>query len=394
MLMDKISSKLSEQIEKSVLLHTLDVQRVLIHSDTPACRQQLLKRNMKIICELPLIHAFVVELPLRSVPVLATKGFVRYIEHDARVKINLNTANTTIGANLVKGQGYTGKGITIAAIDTGLYPHDDFLYPENRITYFLDLVNSRTEPYDDNGHGTFCMGCAGGSGYASDGQYQGIAPKANLIMIKALDESGGGSISDVLKAMQWVADNKDKYRIRILSMSLGVEANDFDPRMDTLSRAAEALWRMGVVVVAAAGNSGPRSGTINSPGTALPIITVGAVDDRSADMDIAEFSSRGTETLKKPDLVAPGVEVIAPEADTKYRGGQRGKSSYVAMSGTSVSTPIVSGAVALILEKSPDLTPDQVKELIVGNCTDLHENARAQGAGVMRVDHAINKITN
>ena len=391
--MDKISTKLAEQIEKSMVLHTLDVQRVVLHTATNGCRQQLLKRKLNIICELPLIQAYVVELPLRTVPVLATKGFVRYIEHDAQVKINLDTANNTVGAGTVKKQGYTGNGVTVAVIDTGLYPHDDFVLPQNRITYFLDLVNDRPDPYDDNGHGTFCAGCIAGSGYASEGQYEGIAPQANLIMIKALDENGGGSISDVLRAMQWVADNQEKYKIRVLSMSLGIEASDFDPRQNTLSQAAEALWRRGIVVVAAAGNSGPKKGTINSPGTAPSVITVGAVNDRNESMDIAKFSSRGTESMKKPDLVAPGVEVTAAEADTSYKKGDRKKNGYVTLSGTSVATPIVAGAIALMLEKNPQLTPDQVKQLLLKSCVSLQTDVQSQGAGVMHVDKAVEQET-
>ena len=372
---------------------------IILHSDVECsgqCRNILKNMGIKIKYELPLIDSYCVEVPYNKLTDLAALRHVKYLGADVVVKSQMNIASQEVKARTVNNSGYTGKGIGIAIIDTGLYPHRDFLKPNNRIKAFKDFANKKLLPYDDNGHGSFVAGVAAGSGYVSRGKYQGIAPGADIIAIKALDRRGSGHTSDILAALQWVADHYEKYNIRVLSLSLGTEAKRISG-IDAMVRAAEALWDKGIVVVAAAGNSGPESRTITSPGVSSKIITVGAVDDRRtidiSDDVIADFSSRGPVSNRvKPDIVAPGVGVISVKNDTEYQSGQRIRSlatSYTTLSGTSVATPIVSGGAALLLEKYPSWTPNQIKEALMNNAISVDGNPNAEGKGIINLQKII-----
>ncbi len=379
-----MKSKLSPAILEKLAAYPAGSMQVLVQAGCFSCKRKLLERNYEIVDEFPLINTLAVRVPVKSLALLAGKGYIRYITNDARVSIDLDRAGESVGAKRLASLGYTGKDVGIAIIDTGVYPHADF---DGRIAAFYDFVNGRTSPYDDQGHGTFCAGCALGSGQASGGQYAGIAPGARLIAIKALDENGGGRISDILRAMQWVSDHRNELGIRVASLSFGVEPGLVDPRYDSLALAAEALWRQGIVVVAAAGNSGPRMNSINSPGSAASIITVGAADDRKGDtIGVARFSSRGGADGKKPDIVAPGVDIVAPKADVDYREGTTTAHEYTTLSGTSFSTPVVAGCAALLLEKNPDWSPDRVKAALAAGARDLGLPAYEQGHGLANVE--------
>jgi len=211
---------------------------------------------------------------------------------------------------------YQGEGVTIAVIDTGIYPHPDLITPNNRIIGFVDFVNGKKIPYDDGGHGTHVAGDAAGSGMMSDGLYRGPAPKANLIGLKALAGKGGGKTSDVIKSIEWCIRNKDKHNIRIINMSLGHTA-DVEYWNDPTNQAVKKAFEAGIVVVAAAGNEGPDPKTIGAPGDCPYAISVGAADDNNTrtplDDTITDFSSRGPTPggLMKPDIVAPGEAIIS-----------------------------------------------------------------------------------
>lgn len=372
---------------------------IILHSDanySERCRDILMKMGVKIKYELPLIDSYCVEVPYEKLADLAALHQVKYLGADITVKSQMDIASQEVKAHILNKSGYTGKGIGIAIIDTGLYPHGDFIRPNNRIKFFKDFVDNKESPYDDNGHGTFIAGVAAGSGYLSKGKYQGIAPGADIIALKALDKKGSGHTSDILAAMQWVADYHEKYNIRVLSLSLGTEAKRISG-IDAMVRAAEALWDKGLTVIVAAGNSGPKSGTITSPGISSKIITVGAADDkRTVDISddvIAEFSSRGPVSNRiKPDVVAPGVNIISVKCDVEYQSGQRIRylaTPYTTMSGTSVATPIVSGSAALLLEKYPSWTPDQIKEALMNNAVSIDGNPNAEGKGIINLEKFI-----
>lgn len=172
---------------------------------------------------------------------------------------------------------FLGQGIGVAVLDTGISLHPDF---DDRICCFQDIVRGNKMIYDDNGHGTHVAGIIGGSGKLSKGIYAGMAPLCKLMIVKVLDESGNGEISNVIKGIAWVLKNKEKYNIRIVNISVGTLPHVADKEENELLESVEQLWDAGLVVVAAAGNYGPENGTVTTPGISKKIITVGSSNDQ------------------------------------------------------------------------------------------------------------------
>lgn len=273
----------------------------------------------------------------------------------------------------------TGNDIGVAILDTGLNPHPDFLYPKNRIAGFFDTIYGRQRPYDDSSHGTHVAGILGGSGYLSDGIYAGVAPECRLIPIKVLNRFGEGNMKRVIQGIDWVLQKKEEYRIRIVNISIAsVNGQKIEEESDFV-RKVEQLWDEGLVVVASAGNDGPASQTIGAPGNSRKIITVGCSDE--AEM----ISGRGPtlECIKKPDIVAPGHNIISCGMNKNRRY------CYVAKSGTSMSCPMVSGAVALLLERYPNMTNLEVKVRLKNAAVDLGRPHACQGWGMLDIPSLI-----
>ena len=267
---------------------------------------------------------------------------------------------------------------TCIFIDTGIFPHCDFLIGRPRVEIFKDFVQNRTQPYDDNGHGTFVSGVCCGSGALSNFRFSGVAPKASIFALKALNAQGEASANKILDAMEWVFDHHKRLGIKVVCMSFGSEPLGHN---DPIMLGADALWKDGVVVVAAAGNSGPEYQTIKSPGISGHIITVGGIDDNRYDnatfnkkyFEIADFSSRGPAFRNfKPDVVAPSVDIISCGTRTPY----------TTLSGTSVATPMIAGLACLLLEKHKNATPNQIKTMLIRACQPLGFERNLEGFGV------------
>lgn len=273
----------------------------------------------------------------------------------------------------------TGKGVGVAVLDTGIYLHEDF---QNRVVAFKDMVQRRTEAYDDNGHGTHISGIIGGAGNASEGRYAGVAPECHLISVKVLDRRGNGYASDVLGGLSWIRENKERYGIRIVNISVGAYTKKDMNENSALVRGVNAAWDDGLVVVVAAGNNGPGRKTITTPGISRKVITVGCSDDHKEvnvmGNKMVDYSGRGPTDacICKPDLVAPGSNVISCT-------NEPGK--YTFKSGTSMSTPLVSGAIALLLERYPDMSNLDVKLALRDQCIDLGLPRNQQGWGGLDV---------
>ncbi|HXE73978.1 MAG TPA: S8 family peptidase, partial [Candidatus Nitrosotenuis sp.] len=267
-------------------------------------------------------------------------------------------------------QGFTGKGIGVAVIDTGVYPHPDL---EGRIVGFKDFVNGKTEPYDDNGHGSHVSGLVAGDGSKAGGKFKGTAPEANIIGVKVLDRMGGGSMANVIKGVQWCIENKDRYNIKVINMSLGAGSNQKE-KDDIVALAVKACLDAGIVPVIAAGNSGPFKETIGTPAVARDVLTVGAYDDKNtptlADDTMAFFSSRGPTTRDrniKPDIASPGVQLVSLRSPGSMIDGENVMhlgDYYVLLSGTSMATPVAAGVVADVIQANPNLTPREVIQII------------------------------
>ncbi|MFB5762015.1 S8 family peptidase [Paenibacillus medicaginis] len=327
---------------------------------------------------IPLLNALSVQTSLPGLKRLSSWSGVQRIYLDDTNKASLDTAVSSVGSAAVQNiRGLTGKGINIAVLDTGVFPHPDLTRPVNRIVAFKDYIHQKSTPYDDNGHGTHVAGVIAGNGWSSNGKYKSPAPEAGIVAVKVLDELGEALDSIVIKGIEWCISNRIRYNLRIVSLSLG--KMQVSPLKDDLVvQAVEKAVRSGLVVVCSAGNSGPEPGTIECPGTSPSAITVGAVDDRDTveqqDDRICRFSSRGPaagQRNPKPDITAPGEGIIslrAPESMLVRNNPRKVVGShYFMLSGTSAATPFVAGVVAQLLQKRPFLTPIQVKTLLKKN---------------------------
>lgn len=273
----------------------------------------------------------------------------------------------------------TGSKITVAILDSGLYPHRDF---SGRIIHFKDFINHKTFPYDDNSHGTHVGGIIGGSGIMSGGIYKGIAPGCNLLPIKVLNSQGTGSPDIILDGIEWIIQNMDKYKIKVVNISIGTKVSSCKDEESALVKAVDAMWDLGLTVITSAGNYGPDYNTITTPGISRKVITVGAsqalISQDSLGKALTSYSGKGPTPCKvpKPDITAPGSHIISCSA---YKNG------YTAKSGTSMSTPIVSGAAALVYSYNPYLTNTEFKENLCLCATDLGMDRYTQGCGELNI---------
>jgi serine protease AprX len=331
---------------------------------------------------LPLVDGAAGLADAAEITALSLLPGVEYIAQDAEVHAHVDPSQLgtaypiAVDASQVWAAGGTGAGVTVAVLDSGILPDPDLTQPANRIlarANFADPLGGSTDP---GGHGTHVAGTIAGNGTRSRGQFVGVAPAANLVDVRVLDGQGRGRMSSVILGIQWTLDHQAQYGIRVLNLSLGAPA-PANPRLDPLAAAAELAWMHGLVVVTASGNT---PGSVDSPGTDPYVITVGATDDQgtpSVSDDVEGwFSGWGTPagSVPKPDLVAPGRKIVSirapgssldqllPDHVVTARDG----ASYFRLTGTSMSTAVVSGVVALLLERQPHLTPDQVKAVLTG----------------------------
>lgn len=276
--------------------------------------------------------------------------------------------------------GITGKNVQIAILDTGIYPHVDLA---GRIIVFRDFINHNTQYYDDNGHGTHVAGIIAGDGTASSGRYCGIAPDSNIIALKVLDKKGTGKVSHVVEGLNWILEHRREHKIRIVNISIGSISQEKVKEDSILVESVNRLWDAGIVVVVAAGNNGPKRGSVTVPGVSRKVITVGSSDDNLATIVFGnrrvDYSGRGPtqSCVVKPEIVALGG---------KIRSCQNARIGYTIKSGTSMATPIVSGAIALLLEKYPDMKPKDVKMKLYQTARDLGRPKSQQGWGEIHIE--------
>jgi len=314
---------------------------------------------------------------------------------------------SVVNADQVWQQGLSGRGVTVAVLDSGVAADPDL---GNRILASVNFADQRVSS-DPGGHGTHVAGIVAGNGTRSAGQFVGVAPEANIVDVRVLGRTGSGRISSVVGGIEWVIAHKSAYGIRVINMSFGAPVTA-SYRTDPMSAAVEIAWQRGLVVVAAAGNGGPPRNTVVSPGIDPYVITVGATDDAGTvgrdDDTYASFSAWGTSDANaKPDLVAPGRRIVSIRAtgsalDTLFPDHvvvARNGSTYLRLTGTSMAAPVVSGAVALLLQRRPDLTPDQVKSLLVrtaqpyGPATGVVlPDPSADGSGLLDIAAAMNAV--
>ena len=275
--------------------------------------------------------------------------------------------------------------VTVAVLDSGIdRKHPDL---EGKVLAFQDFVAGRAIPYDDYGHGTHVCGCIAGSGKASDGIYAGIVPNARLVIGKILDRRGDGRVEKMAEAMRWIMELKDTYNIRVLNISIGTGKGYKDQEYDEILELLNEAWYHGIMIVCAAGNSGPAGGSISMLGMNRNIITVGCHEGRETyrfGHPCQLYSGRGeiSDLYRKPDIVAPGTEIISCKA-APYRGKTIFDKYYCKKSGTSMATAIVSGCCALFFEKNPEESNEYCKRRLLQTARNLGEAWNKQGYGMV-----------
>ncbi|MFN3652252.1 MAG: S8 family peptidase [Armatimonadota bacterium] len=369
-----------------------------------------------IHAQFEVIDGFAATLPLSSLSTLLARADVLHISPDLPVRGAADYTAEAVGATAVRqATGLSGAGVGIAVLDTGVAPHPDLVQPVNRLTGWVDLVNGRSTPYDDNGHGTHVAGIAagdGGAAAAAGRDLRGIAPGANIIGVKVLHGDLSGYASTVIKGLDFCVRERNRLNIRVANLSLGQPVRE-SYKKDPLCRAVEKVWHSGIVVVVSAGNrgridpqdpdSGVRYGSITAPGNDPLAITVGATRSNftldPSDDEMATYSSRGptqVDQVLKPDLVAPGNRILSLGCAAATDGVTLGGARYRELSGTSMAAPAVAGAVALMLQAQPDLDPDTVKVRLMHSATKYWNAAvpyqpYARGAGRLSIPAALDE---
>jgi serine protease AprX len=384
---------------------------------------------------LGIVNSEAVNLPAKNLKTLIALQGVTHVSGDVTVaKDDMYTLDSSEAGYAWVYYNAFGQGVGVAIVDSGIAPSADF---GSRVVAGVNFSPDATSATDLCGHGTHVAGIVAGNGANSNYSgcfniYLGVAPYANLVNVRVLNSAGTGSVSQVISGIQWAVANKSAYNIKVLNLSIGHPVGE-SYRLDPLCQACEAAWNSGIVVVCAAGNQGrlnatPQAGlanggygikygSIDSPGNDPKVITVGAmkrVDANRADDTIATYSSRGPtrlDLIAKPDIVAAGNQIVsvlannstlyqeyastnaipwqdyandAPPSGTPATG-------YLRLSGTSMATPVVSGAVAQMLSVQPNLSPDTVKGRLMLSATKWvdsttgYGNVATYGAGYLNI---------
>jgi serine protease AprX len=356
---------------------------------------------------------------LRAVPGVTSvtenaKVTLTSAEVDSQAGLNGSMQRIThemTGASAMWDAGYTGAGVDVAVIDSGVVPVDGLrtagkvvngpdLSFESQVCTTAGCTDSPVAHLDTYGHGTHMAGIIAGRDdatpgtvtSATSGSFTGVAPDARIVSVKVADAQGRTDVSQAIAAIDWVIQHKDAngLNIRVLNMSFGTDGVQ-QYQLDPLAFAAEQAWHKGIVVVVAAGNTGYGSVKLNNPAYDPFVIAVGGSDGRgtatTADDIVGSWSTSG-DGQRNPDVVAPGQSVVSlrvpnSQLDAAHPEGRTGE-RFFRGTGTSQASAVVAGAAALLLEQRPELTPDQVKALLTGTAKALPSGDRkAQGNGLI-----------
>src|SRR5579859_1152844 len=423
-------------LQAGAQLTPLSRVRVIIQKTNALADSRLIAIGAQavVVEEFGIIPAFIADLTLGNVLKLAANPNVRYVSLDGLARkhadpIDASKLRTTYPVdvdapavwNPTAGSGATGLGVTVAVIDTGLdLQHADFhgnvsavnvnaiaagtvVRPDfngDSVGFGKDNGTTPGGTQDGYGHGTHVAGIIAAKN--PDVQYIGIAPNATVIGVKVSDDGGMAFESDLLRGLNWVYLNQSVRHIRVLNMSVGTGAPG-SYATSAIDAAVERLWHSGVTVVVAAGNQGNAPDAVSyAPGNDPYVISVGCLDDNrtastSADDSLCPISSRGLtqDGFAKPDVIAPGRKVEStlasgnPVLAQEYPERITADGRHLRMSGTSMATPIVAGTVALLLERYPNLTPNQIKGVLTG--TALPYPGQPDKAGVVNARRALDK---
>jgi serine protease AprX len=409
------AAHLSDDLLAHRTLLTIARTRVIVHGDAAQVAALAARHHLQVLRQLS--NEAVVAANSLELAELAADGAIDHLSGDPIVRTSMSISNKATAADLTRAgapgllgigaiPAVTGQGIGVAVIDSGISPHAALV---GKVVANVSLVTGDPSTADAYGHGTHVAGIIAGAGAPArnvTGLYDGgVAPGVQLVNVRVLGADGSGLTSDVIAGIEWAVANRTRYNIRIINLSLGHpvgESAATDPLCEAVANAVQA----GIVVVAAAGNTGVADngsqilGGIMSPGNSPAAITVGALNtwataDRSDDT-VATYSSRGPtkyDFAVKPDVAAPGNKIISLEANGAYlveeysylHTAGSGSNSYMQLSGTSMAAPMVSGGVALLLQGTPNLAPAQVKLALQMGATFVKDGG-LMGAGAGSVN--------
>jgi serine protease AprX len=406
-----LSSDLLRHVERKTPARA----RVFVHGDAETIDALAARYHLQVLRRLE--HGAVLAANSAELDALGSDAAIDHLSGDVPVKTWMSVSTLATAADQARAgspgllgiggiPGVTGQGITVAVVDSGIAAHPALA---QRVVANVSFVSGDPSVGDAYGHGTHVAGIITGAGSAASRVTPlytgGIAPGANLVNVRVLGADGTGLTSDAIAGIEWAIANKKKFNIRVINISFGhpvMEPAATDPLCEAVADAVQA----GIVVVAAAGNSGKTAdghmvlGSITSPGNSPLALTVGALNTfgtaRRSDDAVASYSSRGPtrfDLTVKPDVAAPGNKIVSLQADGSFLAtfyptlhvAGSASNAYMSLSGTSMAAPMVSGGIALLLQGAPGLTPPQVK-LAIQNGATYVSSGGLMGAGAGSVN--------
>ncbi|MFB6100861.1 MAG: S8 family serine peptidase [Candidatus Nanohalobium sp.] len=364
----QLSPELQDRLEQKPNTTKVDVIILTQPNADDRAKQAVRSAGGNVKHDFSIINGVAVTIPKVAAERLAQRDFVREIQPDYTVKTRLSESTKVVNAEKVWGQNTTGSGVDIAVLDTGI--------EDNTVLDVDRQVDYTSEGTDDlNGHGTHVAGIVA----SPDDEYRGVAYNADLFDVKVLNKDGAGTASDVIEGLEWSVE----HGAEVATLSLGADVENCDGS-SALSKAVNNAVEAGVTVTVAAGNMGPEKQTITAPGCAEKPITVGS----SSNGEISDFSSRGptADGRVKPDLVAPGEQI------TSLWKNSGDSPQFNTLSGTSMATPHVAGAAALLLAEDPSLAPSEIKNLTMYTADELGYGENSQGSGRLDIYEAYQLI--
>lgn len=352
---------------------------------------RLIRLGLKIKYRLGFINSIAGNFPTRNIDKLTSILEIKRVIYDN--SLHLMGSTNSIKDSYIKYSYYKsdlcGKGVGIAFVDSGVFPHPDLTHPRNRITAFCDFINNIENPYDDSGHGTAVIGCA--CGRSIDGNFLSLAYESSIICAKAFNSLGIGLYSDILASMQWILDIKDIHSIKITVLPFGTK--EIHLKYDILSIACEAMWKKGIFIVSCSGNLGSFDQSVTSPGSSPYVYTAAGCDISDYPIKNANFSGRGPSiyNIDKPDCIMPCVSIPTLNANTLYIPNKKDSDKirinpcYTYITGTSVAAALTGAACAILYEKREIKSPDEAKSILKKCTTSLNLLKNIQGNGIIDI---------
>ncbi|OBR96397.1 serine protease AprX [Clostridium ragsdalei P11] len=348
--------------------------------------------NGKIIRSIPIINCICATLTSRSINRIIEFPQVRYVTNDCCALLCGN--NSILASNgVVFEDNYklTGKNVCIGLIDSGSYPHPDLLNPKNKITKFVDLINSYKYPYDDNGHGTFMSGIMCGSGIESKGLYKGIAENSSIYSIKAFNALGKGYVSDILFSLQLLLNESSDEKIKIICLPFELDMDNHFI-LSLFEKMFQIAVKLNITIIVPSGHRGNLQGSIKGIATLNNCITAAGIDTTFRDLKPYKYSSCGPiNKIQKPDLSAACVNICSINSNTQYIPQRNGaklypkllENPYVYYTGVSCAAAYISGVCALMYENNPELTFNDLSSLLKISCNLINVPKWCQGSGML-----------